>query len=60
VAQQGDRVVLSGGVKAGERIVVKGGVLLSDFNRSRIRLTEISNVISLHFTARNDAANGPE
>jgi cobalt-zinc-cadmium efflux system membrane fusion protein len=28
--QQGDRVVLSRGVKAGERIVVKGGVLLSD------------------------------
>jgi membrane fusion protein, heavy metal efflux system len=28
--QQGDRAVLSGGVKAGDRIVVKGGVLLGD------------------------------
>jgi cobalt-zinc-cadmium efflux system membrane fusion protein len=28
--QEGDRVALSSGVKAGERIVVKGGVLLSD------------------------------
>ena len=28
--QQGERVILSRGVKAGERIVVKGGVLLSD------------------------------
>lgn len=28
--QQGDEVVLAGGVKAGERVVVKGGVLLGD------------------------------
>jgi len=28
--QQGDQVVLTGGVKAGDRIVVKGGVLLGD------------------------------
>jgi cobalt-zinc-cadmium efflux system membrane fusion protein len=28
--QQGDQVVLTGGVKAGDRVVVKGGVLLGD------------------------------